>query len=197
MTDDARANAVALAIGFYGVDAHDAMSPRQLVDAFDALRAHDAAIPTPRSDEIAEESMPVTLADCPIGLFRCGDELCFKTKYSSNKGRVDAYIVSSGALFWGPEPATAESQRATAVRPVNIAHRQLAPAGIDRERVRAAIKIAIDTSWSYAASGATWVECVEAVYSALMSYGGANRDFVKMLVEITGIPCAALDKDTP
>ena len=48
MTDDARINAVAKAIGFCSVDIHDAMSPRQLVDAFDVLiRAHDAAQAAP------------------------------------------------------------------------------------------------------------------------------------------------------
>ena len=50
MTDDARINAVAKAIGFCSVDIHDAMSPRQLVDAFDVLiRAHDAAQAAPAS----------------------------------------------------------------------------------------------------------------------------------------------------
>lgn len=44
MTDDARIKAVADAIGFYGIDNIDGMSPRQLVQAFDVLiRAHDAA----------------------------------------------------------------------------------------------------------------------------------------------------------
>lgn len=61
---------------------------------------------------------PVTLAECPVGLFECGDELCLKSEYSSNEGRIDAYIVSSGEFFWGAAPQTIASQRATMVTPV-------------------------------------------------------------------------------
>jgi hypothetical protein len=60
----------------------------------------------------------VTLADCPIGLFMAGDQLCLKTEYGNNEGRIDAYIVSSGEMFWGDAPQTIASQRAQMVRPV-------------------------------------------------------------------------------
>jgi hypothetical protein len=63
--------------------------------------------------------MPVTLADCPIGLFKsAGGELCLKTEYGDNSGRIDAYIVSSGEMFWGDAPQTVASQRAQMVEPV-------------------------------------------------------------------------------
>lgn len=61
----------------------------------------------------------VTLADCPIGLFVAdGGELCLKTEYGNNDGRIDAYIVSSGEMFWGAAPQTIASQRASLVTPV-------------------------------------------------------------------------------
>jgi hypothetical protein len=63
--------------------------------------------------------MKVTLAECPIGLFMSeGGELCLKTEYGDNEGRIDAYIVSSGEMFWGAAPQTRASQRAQMVTPV-------------------------------------------------------------------------------
>lgn len=60
----------------------------------------------------------VTLAQCPIGLFWAGDELCLKTEYGNNDGRIDAYIVSTGEFFWGSHPQTIPNQRMQMVRPV-------------------------------------------------------------------------------
>ncbi len=60
------------------------------------------------------------LANCPIGLFLAGDTLCLKTEYGSNEGRIDAYIVSSGEMFWGSAPQTIESQRREMVTPVRV-----------------------------------------------------------------------------
>lgn len=61
----------------------------------------------------------VALAECPIGLFVASSgELCLKTEYGSNEGRIDAYIVSSGEMFWGSQPQTIDSQRAEMVTPV-------------------------------------------------------------------------------
>lgn len=61
----------------------------------------------------------VTLAECPIGLFLSeGGELCLKTEYGNNEGRIDAYIVSSGEFFWGSAPQTIPNQRAQMVTPV-------------------------------------------------------------------------------
>lgn len=60
-----------------------------------------------------------TLAECPIGLFRAqSGELCLKTEYGGNDGRIDAYIVSSGEMFWGAAPQTVASQRAELVTPL-------------------------------------------------------------------------------
>jgi hypothetical protein len=67
---------------------------------------------------LAEKATP--LSSCPIGLFLCGDELCLKTEYGNNEGRIDAYIVSSGEFFWGDAPQTVASQRAQMVRPVPL-----------------------------------------------------------------------------
>lgn len=63
---------------------------------------------------------PVTLVECPIGLFICGETLALKTEYGNNEGRIDAYIVESGEMFWGDQPQTIESQRATLVWPVTV-----------------------------------------------------------------------------
>lgn len=60
-----------------------------------------------------------TLAECPIGLFvSAAGNLCLKTEYGNNDGRIDAYIVSSGEFFWGDHPQTIPNQRRQPVRPV-------------------------------------------------------------------------------
>jgi hypothetical protein len=73
---------------------------------------------------MSEDNMSdsVALKDCPIGLFVSveGNELCLKTEYGNNEGRVDAYIVSSGEFFWGSAPQTIPNQRAQMVRPVDV-----------------------------------------------------------------------------
>lgn len=61
------------------------------------------------------------LSECPIGLFLAGEELCLKTEYGNNEGRIDAYIVSSGEFFWGNHPQTIANQRAQMVRPIDPA----------------------------------------------------------------------------
>lgn len=64
---------------------------------------------------------PVTLARCPIGLFTAeSGELCLKTEYGNNEGRIDAYIVSTGEFFWGAHPQTIANQRAQIVTPVEV-----------------------------------------------------------------------------
>lgn len=68
-----------------------------------------------------------TLAECPIGLFMSGDELCLKTEYGTNEGRIDAYIVSTGEFFWGSAPQTIENQRKETVLPVEIVTLQTRP----------------------------------------------------------------------
>jgi hypothetical protein len=62
----------------------------------------------------------ISLAKCPIGLFICNEELCLKTEYENNEGRIDAYIVGSGEFFWGAKPQTIKSQRAQIVFPVTV-----------------------------------------------------------------------------
>lgn len=71
--------------------------------------------------KLVEYGPAVTLADCPIGLFLDdGRQLCLKTEYGNNDGRIDAYIVSSGEFFWGSAPQTIASQRAQMVTPVDV-----------------------------------------------------------------------------
>jgi hypothetical protein len=60
-----------------------------------------------------------TLAECPIGLFWSDHELCLKTEYGNNEGRIDAYIVSTGEFFWGSQPQTIANQRAQLVTPID------------------------------------------------------------------------------
>lgn len=63
----------------------------------------------------------VRLAACPVGLFLSGsDNLCLKTEYGNNEGRIDAFIIGSGEFFWGAAPQTIASQRAELVRPVRV-----------------------------------------------------------------------------
>jgi len=69
---------------------------------------------------LENDGEPVTLAQCPIGLFECSGELCLKTEYGNNEGRIDAYIVSSGEFFWGAAPQTIANQRAQMVQPIRL-----------------------------------------------------------------------------
>lgn len=63
-------------------------------------------------------SKSVPLSECPIGLFVSdGGELCLKTEYGNNEGRIDAYIISSGEFFWGGAKTNLE-QRRVMVTPV-------------------------------------------------------------------------------
>lgn len=91
---------------------------------------------------------PITLAKCPIGLFTCQGELCLKTEYGNNEGRIDAYIVSSGEFFWGAQPQSVANQRAQMVTPVDAARlaaiptdRPIAGDGEGEKQVRAWIGI--------------------------------------------------------
>lgn len=70
--------------------------------------------------ELVDAGKRVTLAECPIGLFLYANELCLKTEYGNDEGRIDAYIVSSGEFFWGDSPQTIESQHRQLVRPVKV-----------------------------------------------------------------------------
>lgn len=63
------------------------------------------------------EARAVPLSECPIGLFLASNgELCLKTEYGDNEGRIDAYIVSSGEFFWGGAK-TRQDQRCVLVTP--------------------------------------------------------------------------------
>lgn len=72
----------------------------------------------PQVGEWWERGWPCTLADCPIGLFEYQGELCLKTEYGTNDGRIDAYIVSSGEFFWGGGGIA--GQRKVMVTPVQV-----------------------------------------------------------------------------
>lgn len=66
-------------------------------------------------------SNKVSLAECPVGLFQTeSGNLCLKTEYGDNEGRIDAYIVATGEFFWGAAPQSVASQRAQLVTPVGI-----------------------------------------------------------------------------
>lgn len=75
------------------------------------------------ADVMERAAAPVTLEKCPIGLFVPvgSDELCLKTEYGNNEGRIDAFIVSSGEFFWGAQPQTIASQRKQMVVPYDHA----------------------------------------------------------------------------
>lgn len=74
---------------------------------------------TPPAIDVGEREA-VALDECPVGLFVSPyGSLCLKTEYGDNNGRIDAYIVSSGEMFWGDHPQTVASQRATMVTPVD------------------------------------------------------------------------------
>jgi hypothetical protein len=67
--------------------------------------------------DVSKELLP--LRECPIGLFWSGNELCLKTEYGNNEGRIDAYIVSTGEFFWGLPPQSIASQREQMVEPID------------------------------------------------------------------------------
>lgn len=53
------------------------------------------------------------------GLFYHGSELCVKTEYRTERGAIEAYIVSSGEFFWGGTDQVA-LQRRILVQPVSV-----------------------------------------------------------------------------
>jgi hypothetical protein len=69
---------------------------------------------------IVDGGPTVSLASCPIGLFLFGGELCLKTEYGNNDGRINAYIVDSGEFFWGGAPQMIKNQREQQVTPVRV-----------------------------------------------------------------------------
>lgn len=58
------------------------------------------------------------LIDAPVGLFMFEETLCLKTEYANPQGGVEAYIVSSGEVFWG-RAKTQEERNNLDVTPVN------------------------------------------------------------------------------
>jgi len=97
--------------------------------------------------ELRADGPAVPLEDCPIGLFWTdGGELCLRTEYGNNEGRIDAYIVSSGEFFWGKSPQTIASQRAQMVQPVALSSRA------EREPVGAGWHVSTKES-----DGRTWL----------------------------------------
>ena len=68
------------------------------------------------------------LCDAPVGLFLFGDTLCLMTEYSSSGCGREAYIVSSGEMFWGG--AKSKEERANLdVTPVTVRPGDLRPKG--------------------------------------------------------------------
>lgn len=73
---------------------------------------------------IVSSGPTVSLASCPIGLFLSSSgELCLKTEYGANEGRIDAYIVSTGEFFWGGTNSSRE-QRQVQVTWITVADEQ-------------------------------------------------------------------------
>ena len=60
----------------------------------------------------------VSLAECPIGMFKYGSTLALKTEYRTD-GSPDCYIVSSGEYFWGGTTSREDHNRIM-VRPVHV-----------------------------------------------------------------------------
>lgn len=108
-----------------------------------AAALYRAAHPAPTVIN-ASSGPGVTLADCPIGLFRCHDELCVKTEYGNNEGRINAYIVSSGEFFWGGHPQTIANQRAQIVYPIGWSWDAAHPAPVVIDTVTGALLTPID-----------------------------------------------------
>ena len=108
------------------VNAHNKANGKQMIDPHAEQNARTALARMAGPGEVVVK-LPLiyeetTLAECPVGLFFFGDELCFKSEYGDNSGRIDAYIVSSGEFFWGGSSQTIASQRASRVRPVDHIH---------------------------------------------------------------------------
>ena len=96
----------------YGLRADDILTG-PVVEMAGVLREALAAL------DATDNNATTTLAECPIGLFiSASGDLCLKTEYGSNEGRIDAYIVASGEFFWGAAPQTIKHQRRQLVRPV-------------------------------------------------------------------------------
>ena len=55
-----------------------------------------------RKLEVVPYGWPCPLMECPPGLFVYGDQLCFKSEYGDNDGKMDVYN-SAGEYFHGPK----------------------------------------------------------------------------------------------
>lgn len=105
----------------------------------------------------------VPLAECPIGLFLTdAGELCLKTEYSDNQGKIDAFIVSSGEFFWGHHPQTIKNQRRQMVRSVTLGHMNYDPSAPSDKKVQMIVQLAL--------------EFVESIVSDVILTGGLDDD---------------------
>lgn len=67
---------------------------------------------------ISHKAEACAFVDCPPGLFRWQDIICFKSEYSSKPGQQDAYCVSSGEYFWGGTSGNLAARNALIVTPI-------------------------------------------------------------------------------
>lgn len=77
------------------------------------------------AEAILRDIKPVTLNDCPPGLFVFGGTLCFKSEYATTLEnppyyQCDAYCVESGEYFWGGAKGT-EARGKLMVQPLDQA----------------------------------------------------------------------------
>lgn len=81
-------------------------------------RKEDNKEPLYKNEERTKTSL-VSLEELPAGsLFYYNNTLCLKTEYKSVGGAIEAFIVGSGEMFWGPTK-DAQSQRKLMVSPVS------------------------------------------------------------------------------
>ena len=59
-----------------------------------------------------------TLLECPPGVFQFKGELCVKTQYSTDTLKPDAYILRTGAYFWGCTKGDVAARAQLVVKPI-------------------------------------------------------------------------------
>ena len=82
------------------------------------ITAYKAAVETPAAAPEHVDGEPTTFGDCPPGLFRWNDLLCFKSEYSTRPGQPDAYCCDTGEYFWGGSNGHVAARNALMVTPV-------------------------------------------------------------------------------
>jgi len=134
-------------------------------------RKEDNKEPFYKNEERTKTSL-VSLEELPAGsLFYYNNTLCLKTEYKSVGGAIEAFIVGSGEMFWGPTK-DAQSQRKLMVSPVSQSPSIPQPGFIEMLRAANPYQYSNDEKYNHYYG---WNECVDKAAELLKGKGEERR----------------------